>query len=163
MQAQGRWVRRRRASLRAGAIHRQQENDRNSINIEPIMETPPLADSCEQTPDHNVEQSRCMSNPSLQSPDGALLQPPSCFSPSPNHRQSRASPLLQALSQTCWCFFSGLSGLGGRSKQETPRPPPGKCLQRAPPARGAECRCELRALLACRGSAAAAAAPQALT
>ena len=34
----------------------------------------------------------------------------------------------------------------------------GKCLQRAPPARGAECRCELRALLAGRGSAAAAAA-----
>ena len=75
MQAQGRWVRRRRASLRAGAIHRQQENDRNSINIEPIMETPPLADSCEQTPDHNVEQSRCMSNPSLQSP----TEP--CYSP----------------------------------------------------------------------------------
>ena len=94
----------------------------------------------------------------LALPDEALLQPPSCLSPSPDHCQSRASPLLQALSQTCWCFFSGLSGLGGRSKQETPRPPPGKCLQRAPPARGAEHRCELRALLAGRGSAAAAAA-----
>ena len=61
----------------------------------------------------------------LAIPDEALLQPPSCLSPSPDHCQSRASPLLQALSQTSWCFFSGLSGLGGRSKQETPQPPPG--------------------------------------
>jgi hypothetical protein len=55
-------------------MHRQQENDRYSINIEPIMETPPLAESCEQAPDHRVEQSRCASNPSLPS----LTEP--CYS-----------------------------------------------------------------------------------
>jgi hypothetical protein len=58
-------------------------------------------------------------------PDYALPQPPSCLNPSPNCRQSRDCPLLQTLSQTCWCFFSGLSGLGGRRKQETSQPPPG--------------------------------------
>ena len=53
---------------------------------------------------------------------------------------------------------------GEEESKKPPVAPPGKCLQRAPPARGAECRCELRMLLAGRGSAAAAvAALQALT
>ena len=94
----------------------------------------------------------------LAIPDEALLQPPNCLSPSPDHCQSRASPLLQALSQTCWCFFSGLSGLGGRSKQETPRPPPGNASAVLHKLAGQKRRCELRALLASHGSAAAAAA-----
>ena len=47
---------------------------------------------------------------------------------------------------------------GEEESKKPPVAPPGKCLQRAPPARGAECRCEPRALLAGRGSAAAAAA-----
>ena len=46
---------------------------------------------------------------------------------------------------------------GEEESKKPPVAPPGKCLQRAPPARGAECRCELRALLSGRGSAAAAA------
>jgi len=69
---------------RAGAIHRKQENGRNSINIPPIMETPPLADSWEQTPDYDVEQNRRMSNPSLQSP----MEP--CYSPKLHQPKSQS-------------------------------------------------------------------------
>jgi hypothetical protein len=41
---------------RAGAIHRKQANDQISINILPTTETPPLADSWEQTLEHSVQQ-----------------------------------------------------------------------------------------------------------
>ena len=108
MQAQGRWMRRSRASPRAGAIHRQQENDRNSINIEPITETPPLADSCEQTPDRNVEQSRCMSNPSLPSPTEPCYSSPAASAQVPIivnpelARCSKRSPRLAGASSVAY-------------------------------------------------------------
>jgi hypothetical protein len=43
-------------------------NDRNSINIDLIPVTPPLADSWEQASDHSVEQSRRVSRLSLPTP-----------------------------------------------------------------------------------------------
>ena len=143
---------------RAGAIRRQRANDRNSINIDPIMATPPLADSWEQTSDHSVEQSRRMSNPSLPSPmkpcrssQAASAQVPIIVNPE-LARCSKRSPSLAGASSVAYPAWG----------EEVSKKPPGlrqaKCLQRAPPARGAECRCELRALLAGRGSAAAAAA-----
>jgi len=77
-------------------------------------------------------QGTCISCPAVQA-----LEPPD--------PPSGACPLLPALSLTCRCFFSGLSGLGGRRKQETSQPPPGTPPSSYSCTCGADQRCEPRA------------------
>ena len=79
---------------------------------------------------------------------GTCVSYPAAQALRPSYQPPGACPLLPALSLTCRCFFSGLSGLGGRRKQETSQPPPGVPSSSCSCACGADHRCEPRTLAA---------------
>jgi hypothetical protein len=143
---------------RAGAIHRKQVNDRNSLNIQPIIETPPLAGSWEQALVHSVQQCHhtgdqrqpysIMRCHSLQT---ASIQVPTVVNPE-LARCSKRCPRLAGASSVAYPAWG----------EEESKKPPG-LRQAMPPTSsasspGLRCRCELHTLLASHVCAAAAAA-----
>ena len=109
---------------------------------------------------HNVmwREARTTATSARHLLQGACVSYPAAQALRPSYHPPGACPLLPALSLTCRCFFSGLSGLGGRSKQETSQPPPGVPPSSCSCACGADQRCEPRALAAARKRVALAAA-----
>jgi hypothetical protein len=114
---------------RAGAIFRKQTNDRNSLNIPLIAETPTLADSWEQAPYHSVEQSRRMSDPSLLS----LMKP--CYRPQAVSAQAPIilNPELTRCSKRCPRLAGASSVAYPAWGEEVSKKPPGLRQATPPP------------------------------
>ena len=99
--------------------------------------------------DHSVmwREACITATPAIHLLQGICISYPAIQALRPSYPSSGACPLLPALSLTCRCFFSGLSGLGGRRKQETSQPLPGV------PSSSCSCACggrsKVRAARAC--------------